>query len=297
MTQHAEQRGGKQHDSKQHGKKRQGSPKEAWDAIAADYDRFVTPGNSELAIHALELANLKPGDRFLDVAAGSGALSIPAAKLGARIVATDWSPRMIEKFRKNVDALELPNAEGRVMDCHTLDFPDDSFDVAGSQFGVMLVPDQASALREMVRVTRPGGRVVLIGFGCPTKFEALQFFIGAIKSVVPGFPGLPNDPPPLEFQVSNPAVLKQRLSDAGLRDVVIDTDRKETLEFKSGQDLWNWCLGSNPIPGMLVSGLDDKQKKKVRKKLDEMIAERAGNSKTAILAADINIGIGTKMQA
>lgn len=293
MTQIAKQRSSTQHDKEQ-----QGSPKEAWDAIAADYDQFVTPGNSELAIHALELANLKPGDRFLDVAAGSGALSIPAAKLGARIVATDWSPRMIERFRKNVDALDLPDApvdaKGHVMDCHALDFPDDSFDVAGSQFGVMLVPDQASALHEMVRVTRPGGRVVLIGFGCPTKFEALQFFIGAIKSVVPDFPGLPNDPPPLEFQVSNPAVLKQRLSEAGLRDVVIDADQKEKLEFTSGQDLWNWCLGSNPIPGMLVSGLSENQKKKIRKKLDEMIAERAGNRKTAILTADINIGIGTK---
>lgn len=289
MTQIAEQNRSKEQNNRQ-----QGSPKEAWDAIAAKYDQFVTPGNSELATYALQLAGLKAGNRFLDVAAGSGALSIPAAQLGANVVATDWSPRMIERFQRNVRLLKLPHAEGHVMDCHTLDFPDDSFDITGSQFGVMLVPDQARALREMVRVTRTGGRVVLIGFGSPAKFEALQFFIGAIKSVVPDFAGLPNDPPPLEFQVSDPEILRRRLSDAGLRDIVIDTDQKETLEFESGRDLWNWCLGSNPIPGMLVSGLDENQKGKVRDKLDEMVTERAGNRKTATLTADINIGIGKK---
>ena len=76
------------------------------------------------------------------------------------------------------------DAEGRVMDCHALAFPDESFDVTGSQFGVMLVPDQPLALREMVRVTKPGGRVLLIAYGNPDEFEALHFFIGAVQAVV-----------------------------------------------------------------------------------------------------------------
>ena len=53
------------------------------------------------------------------------------------------------------------------MDCHALELPDDRFDVTGSQFGVMLVPDQPRALREMVRVTKPGGRVLVIAYGPP----------------------------------------------------------------------------------------------------------------------------------
>ena len=67
------------------------------------------------------------------------------------------------------------------MDIHALEFEDDSFDVTGSQFGVMLVPDQPLALREMVRVTRPGGRVLVIAYGSPDKFKALQVFIGALS--------------------------------------------------------------------------------------------------------------------
>lgn len=268
--------------------------KEAWDAIAADYDRYVTPRKPDLVTDALRLAGLRPGDRFLDVAAGSGALTFPAARLGARVTATDWAPAMIERFRNRARETGLTDAEAYVMDCHALDFPDDTFDITGSQFGVMLVPDQPRALREMVRVTRPGGRVVVIGFNDPRRFEPLQCFLGAIKSVVPDFPGLPNDPPPLEFQIADPEVFRHRLSDAGLRDVTIDTNHKERLEVSSGQDLWNWCLGSNPIPGILVGGLDENQKAAVRERLEDMVAERADGDDTAVLTADVNIGIGVK---
>lgn len=137
------------------------APPEAWDAIAALYDEHVAPGEVELATAGLRLAGLRVGDTFLDVAAGTGGLSLPAARLGAKVLATDWSPKMIEHFTKRVAAEGL-DAEGRVMDAHALDLPDDSYDVVGSQFGVMLVPDQPKALREMVRVTKPGGRVLLI---------------------------------------------------------------------------------------------------------------------------------------
>ena len=86
-----------------------------------------------------------------------------------QVLATDWSPAMIERFEARVREEGLRNAEGRVMDCHALDLPDDSFDVTGSQFGVMLVPDQPRALREMVRVTKPGGRVLVIAYGSPGR--------------------------------------------------------------------------------------------------------------------------------
>jgi SAM-dependent methyltransferase len=118
------------------------APPEAWDAIADGYDRYVAPQEAELATEALHLVGLEPGERFLDVAAGTGGLSLPAARLGAQVLATDWAPAMIERFQARLREMGLSRAEGRVMDCHALELPDDSFDVTGSQFGVMLVPDQ-----------------------------------------------------------------------------------------------------------------------------------------------------------
>jgi ubiquinone/menaquinone biosynthesis C-methylase UbiE len=269
------------------------APKAAWDAIAEGYDRYVAPAEVELANEALRLVGLEPGERFLDVAAGTGGLSLPAARLGATVLATDWSPAMIERFEARVREEGLRDAGGRVMDCHALDLPDDSFDVTGSQFGVMLVPNQPRALREMVRVTKPGGRVLVTAYGFPAELEFLQLFVGALRAVAPEFPGLPDDPPPLEFQVSDPEVLRGRLTDAGLKDVRVERTA-ERPAFTSGTELWNWVLYGNPIPGMLVADLAESQRARLRQVLDGMLRERAGVNGRAVLTNAVNIGIGTK---
>jgi ubiquinone/menaquinone biosynthesis C-methylase UbiE len=269
------------------------APAEAWDAIAEGYDRYVAPQEAELANEALRLVGLEPGERFLDVAAGPGGLSLPAARLGAEVLATDWSPAMIERFEARVREERLRTAEGRVMNCHALDLPNDSFDVTGSQFGVMLVPDQARALREMVRVTKPGGRVLVIAYGFPTELEFLQLFIGALTAVAPEFPGIPDDPPPLEFQVSDPDVLRRRLTAAGLKDVRIERMAERPV-FTSGQEMWDWVLYGNPIPGALVADLSEDQRTRLVRVLDGMVRERAGANGRAVLANAVNVGIGTK---
>lgn len=269
------------------------APPEAWDAIAEGYDRYVVPQEVELANEALRLVGLEAGDRFLDVASGPGGLSLPAARLGAQVLATDWSPAMIECFEARAREEGLSNADGRVMDCHALDLSDSSFDVTGSQFGVMLVSDQPLALREMVRVTKPGGRVLVIAYGSPANFEALQLFIGALTAVAPEFPGLPDDPPPLEFQVADPDVFRRRLTDAGLKDVHV-ARTAERPAFASGREMWDWVLYGNPIPGMLVADLSDDQQTRLRQVLDGRLRERAGANGRAVLTNAVNIGIGTK---
>ena len=269
------------------------APWAAWDALATGYDRYVAPQEAELANEALALAGLRAGQRFLDVAAGTGGLSLPAARLGAKVLATDWSPAMIERFEARVQKEGLPDAEGRVMDCHALQLDDNTFDVTGSQFGVMLVPDQPRALQEMVRVTKPGGRVLVIAYGPPAELEFLGLFVGALHAVVPNFAGVPDDPPPLEFQAADPEVLRQRLVDAGLKDVQIEP-RAERAVFRSGQELWDWVLYGNPLPGMLVSGLSDSQRTTLKEVLDGMVRERAEVTGRAIVENRVNIGIGTK---
>ncbi|MEJ2855100.1 MULTISPECIES: class I SAM-dependent methyltransferase [unclassified Saccharothrix] len=269
------------------------SPVEAWDAIAANYDEHVAPGEADVALTGLRLAGLRPGQTFLDVAAGTGGLSLPAARLGARVLATDWSPAMVDHCTARATAEGL-DVQARVADCHHLDLPDDTFDVTGSQFGVMLVPDQATALREMVRVTKPGGRVFLTAYGDPDRFEALHFFIAAVQAVVPEFEGPPDDEPMLEFQVADPDVLHRRLTESGLRDVTVDTSHEERIEPRNGRQLWDWCLGSNPIPGALVATLTTTQRTDTIKVLDGMLRDHATTTGSTALTAPLNIGVGTK---
>jgi SAM-dependent methyltransferase len=213
--------------------------------------------------------------------------------LGAEVLATDWSPAMVAHFEARVRHEGLSNAEGRVMDCRALDLPDNSFDVTGSQFGVMLVPDQPRALREMVRVTKRGGRVLVIAYGPPAELEFLQFFISALEAVDPGFQGLPDDPPPLEFQVSDPEILGERLTDAGLKEVLVERTAERPV-FGSGQAMWDWVMYGNPIPGMLVADFNKEQRARIREVLDGMLRERSGANGRAVLTNQVNIGIGTK---
>ncbi len=265
----------------------------AWDAIAAGYDEFVTPKNLALAEDALRLAGLRSGMRLLDVASGSGALSIPAARLGAEVLATDIAPVMVERLEARAREEGLSNLEARVMDGHALELEKGTFDISGSQFGVMLFPDLKRGLSEMTRVTRPGGCVLMVAFGPPTELEFLGFFMGAIQAVVPGFTGLPMDPPPLPFQVADPEVLRQRLAEAGLTDIRVERVNYG-MEFRSGQHMWDSVTNSNPIGAMLVAGLTEEQRAAVRQALDGMLRERAAGSGPAVLTNPINIGIGSK---
>jgi ubiquinone/menaquinone biosynthesis C-methylase UbiE len=267
--------------------------RQAWDEIAAGYDEFVTPTHMWLGDEAIRRAGLDAGMRFLDVAAGSGALSIPAARHGARVTATDISTEMLERLGARAKAEGLRDLETRIMDGHALELEDDTFDVAGSQYGIMLFPDLPRGLSELVRVTRPGGRVFLVVYGPPTQVEFLGFFLGAIQAVVPGFTGPPLDPPPLPFQVADAEKLRLALAGAGLKDIRVETVTQQ-MKFASGKALWDWVVNSNPIGAMLVADLTEAHEAAVQQALDGMLRERAGGSGPAILTDPNHIGIGTK---
>lgn len=265
----------------------------AWDEIAAGFDEYATPLTSAFAETALQRVDLRPGMRFLDVAAGSGALSVPAARLGAEVVATDISPAMVELIETRARNENLTTVEAHVMDGHALEFEDDTFDVSASMNGVSLFPDMQRGLREMVRVTKSGGRIVILAFGPPTEAEFLTFFLEAIQAVIPGFDGLPMDPPPLPFQAADPEKLRTQFADAGLNDIRIDTDTWEMV-FQSATHLWNMVVNSNPIAVSLVVDRSQEQITEIQEVLDAKFHERAGGSGPAVLTTRMNIASATK---
>jgi ubiquinone/menaquinone biosynthesis C-methylase UbiE len=265
----------------------------AWDKVAAGFDEYTTPLTISFAEMALDRVDLGPGMRFLDVAAGSGALSIPAARLGAEVVATDISPSMVELLTARARYEELTDIEARVMDGHALEFEDDTFDVSASQNGVSLFPDMQRGLREMVRVTKPGGQVLILAFGPPTEAEFLTFFMGAMQAAIPGFDGLPMDPPPLPFQMADAEKLRAQLVDAGLNDIYIDTETWD-MEIQSAEHLWDVVVNSNPIATTLVADLTQEQIAEAQRVLDTKLRDRSGGSSPAVLTNRMHIAIGTK---
>jgi SAM-dependent methyltransferase len=125
-----------------------------------------------------EAADVRAGEQVLDVAAGNGNATLAAARRFAHVISTDYVPSLLDKGRARAAAEGLA-VEFRLADAEALPFDDGQFDVVLSTFGVMFAPDQARAARELLRVTRPGGRIGLANW-TPEGFIGRLFkLIGA----------------------------------------------------------------------------------------------------------------------
>jgi ubiquinone/menaquinone biosynthesis C-methylase UbiE len=105
-----------------------------------------------------EAADIRASERVIDIAAGNGNATLAAAHRFAQVTSTDYVPALLEKGRARAAAEGL-QIDFREADAEALPFPDGSFDVALSTFGVMFTPDHQRAAAEMLRVVRPGGRI------------------------------------------------------------------------------------------------------------------------------------------
>jgi SAM-dependent methyltransferase len=132
--------------------------------------------SEHLAIaHDHLLAQVEPrgGQRWLDVATGTGEIAVRAAAAGAEVTAQDLAPGLIERARNRAHAAAV-DVRFDVGDAEQLSYPDAGFDVVSSAFGVMFAPDHRAAATELARVTRPGGRLALLTWH-PTRGVA-EFF-------------------------------------------------------------------------------------------------------------------------
>ena len=106
----------------------------------------------------VEACGVTGGMRVLDVAAGNGNVAVAAARRGASVVASDITPKLVELGRERTQAEGL-DVEWREADAEDLPFEDGGFDVVTSAFGAMFAPRAAHTARELIRVTKPGGKV------------------------------------------------------------------------------------------------------------------------------------------
>jgi SAM-dependent methyltransferase len=157
-----------------------------------DYASVASEVIPTLGERLAEAAGCGPGQRVLDVAAGSGNAAIPAARRGARVVAADLTPELLEAGRHLAEAEDL-SLEWRQADAEALPFGDGDFDAVISCVGVMFAPHHQAAADELVRVLRPGGTLALLSW-TPQGFIGELF--GTMRNFVPPPPkGV--QPPPL----------------------------------------------------------------------------------------------------
>jgi ubiquinone/menaquinone biosynthesis C-methylase UbiE len=134
-----------------------------------------------------EAADVRTVHRVLDVAAGNGNATLAAARRFASVTSTDYVPALLDRGRRRADAEGFANVTFEVADAEALPYPDASFDVVLSTFGVMFAPDHRRAAAELMRVCRPGGRIGLANW-TPAGFVGQ--FLRVVAKYVPPTPGV-----------------------------------------------------------------------------------------------------------
>ncbi len=169
---------------------------------------------TQAAATLVRQAGIRDGQQVLDVACGTGVVSVTAARRGAHVTGLDLTPELLERARQNAAIAEVAVAfhEG---DVEALPFEDRAFDVVVSQFGHMFAPRPDVAVREMLRVLKPGGTIAFSTW-------PPDLFVGRVVGLVSRY--MP--PPPVEVPSpalwGEPAVIRERLGDA-VRDLAFTT--------------------------------------------------------------------------
>jgi SAM-dependent methyltransferase len=182
--------------------------KQGW-AHFAPLEAITTP----CAARLVKWAGVRSGRRVLDVACGTGVVSVTAARLGARVTGLDLTPELLERARENarIAGVEIDWHEG---DVEKLPFGDATFDFVLSEFGHIFAPRPEVAIGEMLRVLKPGGTIAFSTW--PPELLVGRTFALTASYMPPPPPGVA--PPP---QWGDPNIVRQRLGSA-VKDILFD---------------------------------------------------------------------------
>jgi SAM-dependent methyltransferase len=258
------------------------------DDFAKAYDDTGSRITGPISRAALDLAGaMGPNTRILDIAAGAGALSVPAADQGASVLAVDIAPGMVRRLSTKL--ARFPGCEARVMDGQALELADASFDTAFSILGVSLFPDWRKGLSEQARVVRPGGR------GCVATWRKLPgggpFLVmaQALRTVFPDRP--PPAPPEGSVALSDPTRLEDEMRAAGFVDVSV-REIEAIWEGPSGEAYLDELKDLHPFMGPYRM-LEPRERREVDQAILSIVEQSASNGRVS-LHSSVLLAVGTR---
>lgn len=204
----------------------------SWDAVASHYDVSARPKVLPFSEAAIEWAQLGPHDEVLDVACGPGTTSFLAAPRVRSVYALDFSPSMIEVLRSHGD--DVDNVTAAVGDGQSLRFPAGRFTTAFSMFGLVFFPDPVAALRELRRVLRPGGQVLISTW---VPFMESPFMRPLGEAMRAAAPPDPDAAPPRPIAWDSEDALAAGLRDGGFSEVQVRRISPEH-EVRDAEHYW-----------------------------------------------------------
>lgn len=259
-----------------------------WSNIATIYERAFEKLTLQFSHEALRQLDLGPGEKVIDVAAGTGSFSLAAARAGGNVLATDFAPGMIERLKQRITNEGLENIAATVMDGQNLELLDNSVDVAASIVGVIFFPDIGRGIAELKRVLKPGGRCVIVCWGDQEKFEMMAYLMQAVKTAVPGFE-MPTQTP-VWARLLGHEQLEKEMTVAGFKDVCV-TNIEGRLEMDSPEEFWKDFTTSAPPLAKLFESLGEDNTQRTGEVFVDLIKTKCGNS-VPCMTSEACVGLG-----
>jgi SAM-dependent methyltransferase len=204
----------------------------AWVDEQTHMDLMLAP----FADAVYEAADIRPGERVVDIGCGCGVTTLRLAALvgdSGTAVGLDISTPMIERARQRAAELGLSNAQFVVADAQSAELPTPSFDVIASRFGVMFFEDPTVAFANLRRAARAGGRMAFVCWRTPAENVWASGVTGVLRDLLP--PAPPPDPhAPGPFAFADAGRLRTILDDSGWSDVRIEPLDREMVQFAGG---------------------------------------------------------------
>ncbi|WP_207477580.1 class I SAM-dependent methyltransferase [Arenibaculum pallidiluteum] len=249
------------------------------DDFARIYERTGNRITAPIAMEGFRrVGSIGEGTRVLDIAAGAGALSVPAAYSGASVLAVDIAPGMVNLLSERL--APFPKAEARVMDGQDLQIADDSFDAAFSIFGVSLFADWRRGLREQARVVRPGGMACVATWQRPPGGGPFMIMAQALRSVFPD--RAPPAPAEGFVALSDPSRLAAEMRSAGFADVEVE-EIQAVWHGPAGPAYLEEVRALNRYMAPYVA-LSDDERKKVEDAILRVVGDLAVGDRLRIVA-------------
>jgi SAM-dependent methyltransferase len=273
--------------------------REGWDSVAEGWKVWWEPiekGAHKLSQRLIELAEIKPRQRVLDVATGIGEPSITVAKVvgtGGHVLATDISGQMLAIAKERAAFLRLQDIiEFKESDAENLDLPNSSFDAALCRWGLMLFPNLDAAIGKIFSSLVSGGRFAAAVWADATKVPIISLatrIIGSQAQMSAPPPGVPNP-----FSLADTNKLENSLARAGFRDIHIETVNV-TFEFESGEEYCRYGQAVSNSARIALSKVTEERKEDVLRKVAEEATRNYGTANGLIKMANESICIvGTR---
>lgn len=238
-----------------------------WERIATSWRRMqdrmqaVAMPVTRWMIDAIEP---QPGQRLLELAAGTGETGFLAAELiqpGGTLICSDGAEAMIEQARARAQEMDVENVEFKPIELEWIDLPTASVDAVLCRWGYMFALDRDAALRETRRVLRPGGRLALATWASRAENPWAGMRFDALEAE-----GHPSPQPPTPFDLNTPELLRTLLQDAGFQEIEVEP-LDVVFEQTGFDDYWEATLGISRQFAQLFETLDEAQRTALRERL------------------------------